>query len=109
MDSGRETAPFAIHVEGPDGLRRLTASAIVDASGTYGVPNPGRPAASSLPSPVTPRRQPNVELVLPESVVCGGSGQFDGQPTEENGGACCTPSNDLITIGSAPQASNGCG
>jgi len=50
-----------------------------------------------------------VELVLPESGVCGGSGQFDGQPTEENGGACCAPADaDLLTIG-APRASSGCG
>lgn len=42
-----------------------------------------------------------VELVLPESGVCGGSGVFDGQPTEENGGGCCTPaSTELISIGS---------
>jgi thioredoxin reductase len=40
-----------------------------------------------------------VELLLPESGVCGGSGQFDGQPTEEAGGACCAPSDELITIG----------
>ena len=32
-----------------------------------------------------------VELVLPESGVCGGSGQFDGQPTEASGGGCCAP------------------
>jgi glycine/D-amino acid oxidase-like deaminating enzyme len=46
-----------------------------------------------------------VELVLPESGVCGGSGQFDGQPTEVNGGGCCAPSGDLLTIG----GSNTCG
>ena len=46
-----------------------------------------------------------VELVLPESGVCGGSGQFDGQPTDESGGACCAPSGDLLTIGGA----NTCG
>jgi glycine/D-amino acid oxidase-like deaminating enzyme len=40
-----------------------------------------------------------VELVLPESGVCGGSGQFDGQPTEAAGGACCAPSDELLTIG----------
>jgi len=40
-----------------------------------------------------------VELVLPESGVCGGSGQFDGQPVEANGGGCCAPSGDLLTIG----------
>ena len=40
-----------------------------------------------------------VELVLPESGVCGGSGQFDGQPAEASGGGCCAPSGDLLTIG----------
>jgi Pyridine nucleotide-disulphide oxidoreductase len=40
-----------------------------------------------------------VELVLPESGVCGGSGQFDGRPTEESGGGCCAPSGELLTIG----------
>ncbi|HET9421803.1 MAG TPA: NAD(P)-binding domain-containing protein [Nocardioides sp.] len=41
-----------------------------------------------------------VELVLPESGVCGGSGQFDGQPLQQSGG-CCAPSNELLTIGGA--------
>lgn len=41
-----------------------------------------------------------VELVLPESGVCGGSGQFDGQPSDEAGGGCCAPADtELITIG----------
>ena len=45
-----------------------------------------------------------VELVLPESGVCGGSGLFDGQPTEENGGACCAPAQpELVTIGAPAQ------
>ena len=52
-----------------------------------------------------------VELVLPESGVCGGSGLFDGQP-EVNGGTCCAPasspaSGDLLTIGAKP--AGGCG
>ena len=38
-----------------------------------------------------------VELVLPESGVCGGSGQFDGRP--EASGGCCTTGDDLLTIG----------
>ena len=45
-----------------------------------------------------------VELVLPESGVCGGSGQFDGQPDEASGGACCVPSeSQLLTIGAPAQ------
>ncbi|MFC7496813.1 MULTISPECIES: NAD(P)-binding domain-containing protein [unclassified Nocardioides] len=56
-----------------------------------------------------------VELVLPETGVCGGSGLFDGEPT---GGGCCgtAAESELITIG-APAAvevesrsvSGGCG
>ncbi len=42
-----------------------------------------------------------VELVLPESGVCGGSGQFDGVPTEAVEGGCCAPSGELLTVGGA--------
>lgn len=55
-----------------------------------------------------------VELVLPESGVCGGSGLFDGQPAEATaGGGCCgTPAvPELITIGapSGGTTAGGCG
>jgi 2-polyprenyl-6-methoxyphenol hydroxylase-like FAD-dependent oxidoreductase len=41
-----------------------------------------------------------VELVLPESGVCGGSGVFDGQPGQADGGGCCTPaSSEILTVG----------
>jgi hypothetical protein len=46
-----------------------------------------------------------VELVLPESGVCGGSGVFDGEPSASNGGGCCAPeSPDLLSIGSTRSA-----
>ncbi|MDQ2953206.1 MAG: FAD-dependent oxidoreductase, partial [Chloroflexota bacterium] len=38
--TGREDAPFAITVSTPSGDRTLLARAVIDASGTYGVPNP---------------------------------------------------------------------
>jgi hypothetical protein len=51
-----------------------------------------------------------VELVLPESGVCGGSGVFDGQPTETNGGACCAPAeSELLSIGAPGAGGSGCG
>jgi thioredoxin reductase len=51
-----------------------------------------------------------VELVLPQSGVCGGSGVFDGEPSEANGGACCAPAPaELITIGAPPVGGSGCG
>ncbi len=37
---GREAVPFAVHVETPSGRRTLTARAVIDASGTWGSPNP---------------------------------------------------------------------
>ncbi len=41
-----------------------------------------------------------VELVLPESGVCGGSGQFEAETAETGGGGCCAPAaQELITIG----------
>ena len=38
--AGRETAPFAMTVDTPSGEQQLLARAVVDASGTYAVPNP---------------------------------------------------------------------
>jgi thioredoxin reductase len=37
---GRDAAPFAITVETPAGERQLLARAVIDASGTSGIPNP---------------------------------------------------------------------
>jgi thioredoxin reductase len=37
---GRESAPFALTVATPQGEEQILARAVVDASGTYGVPNP---------------------------------------------------------------------
>jgi thioredoxin reductase len=40
VDSGRDGAPFVVHVRTPEGERRLQARAVVDASGTWSGPNP---------------------------------------------------------------------
>ncbi|KRF20602.1 flavoprotein [Nocardioides sp. Soil797] len=52
VDSGRDSDPFAIHVDGPAGRERLLASAVVDASGTWTRPNPlgadGYPALGEI-------------------------------------------------------------
>lgn len=42
-----------------------------------------------------------VELVLPETGVCGGSGAFDGAPEDGDAG-CCSPSPGLLGVGSGP-------
>lgn len=45
-----------------------------------------------------------IELVLPDTGVCGGAGLFD-DPTEAKGGACCAPAPQLIQLGRAPASS----
>jgi len=40
VSSGRDQVPFVVHVSGPEGEYRLRASAVIDASGTWGTPNP---------------------------------------------------------------------
>ncbi|WP_280505899.1 NAD(P)-binding domain-containing protein [Nocardia farcinica] len=41
VDTGRESEPFTVHVRrGDGGEERITARAVIDASGTWGAPNP---------------------------------------------------------------------
>ena len=40
VDSGREDEPLVLQVDTGHGIERITASAVVDASGTWGGPNP---------------------------------------------------------------------
>ena len=40
VSSGRDDAPFTVHVTRPDGPGHLSAAAVIDASGTWSRPNP---------------------------------------------------------------------
>jgi thioredoxin reductase len=41
VDAGRESEPLTVHTLGADGIEgRITARAVIDASGTWGTPNP---------------------------------------------------------------------
>ncbi|ATE55190.1 NAD(P)-binding domain-containing protein [Actinosynnema pretiosum] len=40
VDAGRDSEPLTVHVRTPEGEERITARAVVDASGTWGSPNP---------------------------------------------------------------------
>ncbi|CAM04245.1 pyridine nucleotide-disulfide oxidoreductase [Saccharopolyspora erythraea NRRL 2338] len=40
VDAGREAEPLTVHVATADGDERITARAVIDASGTWGSPNP---------------------------------------------------------------------
>ena len=43
-----------------------------------------------------------VDLVLPDTGVCGGAGLFDSPDAVADGGACCAPAPQLIQLGRAP-------
>jgi thioredoxin reductase len=45
---GREDLPFVLRVAGPNGVQRIEARAVIDASGTWGSPNPA--GADGLPA-----------------------------------------------------------
>lgn len=40
VDAGRDTEPLTVHVATPTGPQRITARAVIDASGTWTAPNP---------------------------------------------------------------------
>ncbi|SDP90344.1 FAD-dependent oxidoreductase [Lentzea jiangxiensis] len=40
VDAGREDEPLTVHVRSAEGEERITARAVIDASGTWGLPNP---------------------------------------------------------------------
>lgn len=40
VDAGRDTEPLTVHVATAVGAERITARAVIDASGTWGIPNP---------------------------------------------------------------------
>ncbi|MFJ9732412.1 NAD(P)-binding domain-containing protein [Streptomyces sp. NPDC101171] len=48
-----------------------------------------------------------VELVLPETGVCGGAGLFDAPETDQTGGGCCAPATQPIRIGANVPAGEG--
>ncbi|MEU9700966.1 NAD(P)-binding domain-containing protein [Streptomyces sp. NPDC047981] len=52
-----------------------------------------------------------VELVLPETGVCGGAGLFDQPETDEagDGGGCCAPAPALIQLGTTAAPVPACG
>ena len=61
VDSGREDEPLVLQVDTGHGIERITASAVVDASGTWGGPNPlgrRRPARTRRDRPRRPDQLP---------------------------------------------------
>lgn len=51
-----------------------------------------------------------VELILPETGVCGGAGVFDEPDTAESEGGCCaTPAPQLISLSGRAGSANSCG
>ena len=67
VDAGREEQPFIVHVTGPGGERRLTARAVIDASGTWRLPNPA--GADGLPALGERAAADVIRYQIPDSAV----------------------------------------
>ncbi|USX54426.1 FAD-dependent oxidoreductase [Lentzea sp. HUAS12] len=83
VDAGREVEPLTVHVRTGDGEERLTARAVIDASGTFGSPNPlggdglpavGEEAASARISYRVPDLVAERSRYAGKRVVVAGSG-----------------------------------
>ncbi|MEU4447056.1 FAD-dependent oxidoreductase [Actinosynnema sp. NPDC050801] len=83
VDAGRDTEPLTVHVRTADGEERITARAVVDASGTWGSPNPlggdglpaiGERAAADRITYHVPDLDHEVERYAGKRVAVAGSG-----------------------------------
>ncbi|MER7070589.1 FAD-dependent oxidoreductase [Terrabacter sp. NPDC000476] len=82
VDSGREEQPFTVHIRHTDGrTSRVTARAVVDASGTWTRPNPlgsdGYPADGEHQPAVAPR----VSYRVPDAAAPDDVARFGGKRT----------------------------
>lgn len=65
VDAGREVEPLSVHALTPDGERlRLAARAVIDASGTWGTPNPA--GADGLPALGEEADDPRIGYRVPD-------------------------------------------
>lgn len=62
--NGRELAPFVLQVEGPRAGEVFRASAVLDASGTWGTPNPL--GSNGLPAPGEAALRDSIEYGMPD-------------------------------------------
>ncbi|WP_433264651.1 NAD(P)-binding domain-containing protein [Actinosynnema sp. CS-041913] len=83
VDAGRDSEPLTVHVETADGEERITARAVVDASGTWAVPNPlggdglpaiGERAASDRISYRVPNLAADEDRYAGKRIAVAGSG-----------------------------------
>jgi len=72
VDGGRKSQPFVVHTVDADGKdARLTARAVVDASGTWGLPNPA--GADGFPALGEKRTASRISYRIPDDVsACAG-------------------------------------
>ena len=64
VSRGRESVPFLIRVDTPTGSRELSASHVIDASGTWNTPNPM--GSSGLPARGEPELADHVRYGIPD-------------------------------------------
>ncbi|MEU4806941.1 NAD(P)-binding domain-containing protein [Actinosynnema sp. NPDC023587] len=83
VDAGRDSEPLTVHVQTAEGEERITARAVVDASGTWAVPNPlggdglpavGERAASDRISYRVPNLATDADRYAGKRIAVAGSG-----------------------------------
>jgi thioredoxin reductase len=62
--NGRQAAPFVLDIVSADGPRQILASAVIDASGTWGTPNPL--GSNGLPAPGELELKDRIEFGMPD-------------------------------------------
>lgn len=68
VDGGRKSQPFVVHAVDRDGNEsRLSARAVIDASGTWGLPNPA--GADGFPALGEPKAMGSISYRIPDDVV----------------------------------------
>lgn len=66
VDGGRRSQPFVLHIRDADGESRLSARAVIDASGTWSIPNPA--GADGFPALGEAAASERISYRIPEDV-----------------------------------------
>ena len=112
VDAGREEQPFTVHVAGPGGAEeRLEARAVIDASGTWRLPNPaGADGLPALGRAGGGRRHPlpdpglrRARAVRRQAHGCGGGRALGGHRGDRPGPRRAGPPGHPGHLGAAPR------
>jgi thioredoxin reductase len=77
VDFGRDSEPFTVHVDGPNGEELIEARAVIDASGTWTTPNPL--GADGLPAPGERAAADRISYRIPDLADPASTARYAGR------------------------------